>query len=219
MQVHVVTAANRHLYASELDQFYRERHRVFVEEKGWREGDGSGREIDQFDADDATYLIGIEEGRVMTGTRLIPTDRPNLTGDVFPHFHFEGPIRDPRVADWTRGFISPEFRERGIGPIKGAFCSAVMDFCMQEGVAWIGGLQDAYWLRLWRRFGWRVEPAGAPVKVERRLCVVAYMEVSQAARDGAAREGQVEGSLLIRRGPQVPFVQERTAAGYARLRR
>lgn len=207
MQVHVVTEANRDLYAREIDQFFHERHRVFVQEKNWRDDDGTNQEVDQFDTDDATYLIGIEGGRVMSGTRLVPTDRPNLTCDVFGHLcNLSGPIRDPRVADWTRGFISPEYRERGIGPIKGQFCSAVMEFCLAEGIAWVGGLQDAYWLRLWRHFGWHVEPAGTPSKIERRLCVVAYMEVSEAARAGAAAAGAIEESILVRRGPQRPFL-------------
>lgn len=213
MHVHVVTAANRHLYPDELDQFFRERHRVFVEEKHWRDDDGSGREIDQFDTDEATYLIGIENDRVMTGTRLIPTDRPNLTGDVFRELHFGAPVRDPRVADWTRGFISPEYRERGIGPIKGAFCSAVMDYCLEEGITWIGGLQDAVWQRLWRQFGWRTEAYGPPVRIEGRLCVVAYMEVSHAARDGAARNAGTTSSLLVRRGPERPFFRRTLLRG------
>ncbi|HVW57490.1 MAG TPA: acyl-homoserine-lactone synthase [Rhizobiaceae bacterium] len=206
MRVHVVTVANRDLYRSELLAFFRERHRVYVEEKHWREGDGSGLEIDQFDTDDATYLIGIQNGRVMTGTRLISTMRPHMASEVFPHLcNLHGVVRSPQIAEWTRGFIIPEYRERGIGPIKGQFCSAVMDYCLQEGIKRVGGIQDLYWLRLWKHFGWKVIPAGHPTKVDGRWCVIAYMEVSEAARDGAMRSGAIERSILVRKGPARPF--------------
>jgi len=207
MEVHVVTAANRDLYKDELLGFFRERHRIYVEEKGWREDDGSGLEIDQFDTDDAVYLIGIDDGRVMTGTRLISTMQPHMAGEVFPHLcNLQGVIRSPKVAEWTRGFIIPEYREKGIGPIKGQFCSAVMDYCLHEGIGLVGGIQELYWLRLWKRFGWKVIPAGVPAKVDGKWCVVAFMQVSEAARDGAMRSGGIERSILVQRGPYQPFV-------------
>jgi len=214
MQVHVVTAANRECYKTELIQFFHERHRIYVQEKGWRDDDGSGFEIDQFDTDHATYLIGIEDDRVMSGTRLIPTTSPHLASEVFPHLcNFSGVLRSPTVAEWTRGFISTEFRERGIGPIKGQFCSAVMDFCLQEGITQVGGIQELYWLRLWKRFGWHVDPIGTPAKIDGKWCVVAYMRVNEAARNGAMASGGISQSILVRCGPQQPFVISVAAEG------
>lgn len=214
MQVHVVTASNRESYKNELIAFFQERHRIYVEEKGWREDDGSGFEIDQFDTDDATYLIGVQDGRVMTGTRLISTTLPHLASEIFPHLcDFNGVLRSPTVAEWTRGFISPEYREKGIGPIKGQFCSAVMEFCLQEGITQVGGIQEFYWLRLWKHFGWKVDPVGSPAKVDGKWCVVAYMQASEAARDGAMASGGIDRSILVRRGPQQPFVVSTASEG------
>ncbi|MER8734699.1 hypothetical protein NKH28_33965 [Mesorhizobium sp. M1227] len=70
---HVVNAHNKHLYENEFDEFLRRRHDFFVHQKHWRPPSPDGRELDQFDTDAATYLLGIEDDRVVTSARLIPT--------------------------------------------------------------------------------------------------------------------------------------------------
>lgn len=206
MQIHVVNSANRHLYTSELTDFFRVRHQIYVEEKAWREDDRTGLEVDQFDTDDATYLLGTIDGSVMTGTRLIPTDRSHMLADVFPYM-CETPVRDPRVAEWTRGFIVPRFRERGIGPIKGQFCASVMEYCLKEGIEKIGGVQDLYWLPVWKRYSWTVRPIGEPREIDGRWCVAALFDVNEDAYTHAARCGGLTESILVHRGPYKPFVE------------
>ena len=210
MQIHVVNSANRHLYAGELEEFFRARHRIYVEEKDWREDDGSGYEIDQFDTDDATYLIGIEDDEVMTGTRLVPTSRPHMLSEVFPYIcDFGGVIRADDVAEWTRGFIVPEYRESGIGPIKGQFCGTVMEYCLNEGISRIGGIQDLYWLPVWRRYKWTVRQVGNPAQVDGRWCVAAFFDLTRDARDRALQAGGISQSILVHEGPYKPFLDER----------
>jgi acyl-homoserine lactone synthase len=217
MKIHVVNSANRHLYGAELEDFFRARHRIYVEEKEWREDDGSGFEIDQFDTEDATYLIGIEGDEVMTGTRLVPTSLPHMLSEIFPHLcDFAGVIRADNVAEWTRGFIVPEYRERGIGPVKGQFCGTVMEYCLNEGIQRIGGIQDLYWLPVWRRYKWTVRQVGNPAQVDGRWCVAAFFDVCQDARDRALSAGGIHDSILVHRGPYEPFlhgVESRRAKG------
>jgi acyl-homoserine lactone synthase len=210
MQIHVVNAANRSLYAAELEEFFRARHKIYVEEKDWRQDDGTGFEIDQFDTDDATYLIGIENDEVMTGTRLVATSRPHMLSDVFPHLcDFSGVIRADDVAEWTRGFIIPKYREHGIGPLKGQFCGTVMEYCLKEGISRIGGIQDLYWLPVWRRYRWTVRQVGNPAEIDGRWCVAAFFDVCKEACMQALRAGGLEQSILVYRGPYKPFLERR----------
>ncbi len=84
--IHVVTRENRHLYTSRLEEYFRVRHEIYVEERKWEElRRPDGLERDQFDTDDATYLMAIDRDRVVGGVRLVPTDRPTLLSDVFPY--------------------------------------------------------------------------------------------------------------------------------------
>ena len=130
----------------------------------------------------AEVLIGEVDGEVMTGTRLIPTTAPHLLSEVFPHMaNFRGIVRRPEIAEWTRGFITRKFREKGHGPIKGQFCGTVMEYCLLEGITAIGGVQETYWLPLWKRFRWTVRPVGNPREIDGVTCVAAFFDVTPAA--------------------------------------
>jgi N-acyl-L-homoserine lactone synthetase len=64
--IHVISADNRHVYEDVLDQHFRLRHEIFVEERKWevlRRPDG--REIDAYDNEDAIYLLALDGRRVL----------------------------------------------------------------------------------------------------------------------------------------------------------
>lgn len=212
MEVHVVTSSNQHLYADVLDQFFRARHKIYVEELHWRDPSPDGWEIDQFDTDHAVYLIGVEEGRVITGSRFVPTNEPHMLSEVFSHLCTRegGVIRDPSVAEWTRGFVVPEHRE-GLGVrLKAQFCYSVMEYCLAEHITKIGGIQDVFWLALWQRFGWKVSIHGEPAEFgSGRPWVPAYFDVSEEALAGARRWARIDGSLLVHEEPIRRFIPER----------
>lgn len=84
--IHVITSANRHLYEPELLTHFRLRHEVYVVERNWKELDhADGLERDQFDNQDATYIMAIDNGEIVGGSRLIPTTNPHLLSEVFPY--------------------------------------------------------------------------------------------------------------------------------------
>ena len=207
MQIHVVTAANRHLYTREMLEVFRQRYSIYVHEKRWREENKFELEIDQYDTPAATYLVGIEDGQVICGSRLISTTMPHMADEIFANLsNLTGVLRSPTIAEWTRAYIIPERREHGIGPIKGQICAAVMEYCLREGLEQVGGIQDLYWMRLWKKLDWKVTPTGTPAKVDGRWCVVAYMEVSPEGRDSAIEQTGALRHGLVWRGPYQPFV-------------
>lgn len=200
MRVHVITDGNRHLHLRELEAFFRARHDIYVHEKRWRDPSASGLEIDQFDHQDATYLVGFsDDGELMGGTRLIPTNRPHLLGEVFAPYCDLAPVpRHPDVLEWTRAFVVPRFRRDRLKVVTHA-CAAVMQYCVEEGYTAVGGLQEVYWLPLWRKLDWSVDVIGSPREIAGDTCVVAYAEVSEAALAAAREKAGVERVDLIRR--------------------
>src|SRR5665647_12285 len=102
--IHIVNAGNRHLYTEELREHFRIRHEVYVGERGWEMLEKpDGLERGQFDTDDATYVLLIENGEVIGGFRIVPSLKPNLLSEVFPHLaEVKGVPSDPTIFDWTR---------------------------------------------------------------------------------------------------------------------
>lgn len=61
------------------------RHHVFVDMLGWELDTPQGYEQDQFDRADTVYVVVKDNKQRITGcTRLLPTTRPYLLGEVFP---------------------------------------------------------------------------------------------------------------------------------------
>lgn len=209
MEIFLVNKANAHLYEAELDAFFAARYHIYVEEKGWMPENPEHREKDQFDTDHAHYMIGIDTGRVIAGSRFVATIHPHLLSEVFPYTCTERPLVGASVAEWTRGFILPEFRGSSV---MSEFCSAVMEWCLDEGVTHVGGIQEIYWLPLWRRFGWVFVPIGEPIEIDGDTCVPGYCEVSEAALEKVRRRAGLRCSNLIRRGPQLSFVEQGVSA-------
>lgn len=82
----------------------RYRHRVFVERLGWKLHCRDALELDQFDRDDTIYVIAQnEDGEVIGTARLLPTTRPYLLAEVFPHLLNGAPAPDaPDVWELSR---------------------------------------------------------------------------------------------------------------------
>src|SRR6478735_2890963 len=84
--IHIVTAENIGAYQCEMEQAYRLRHNVFVDEMGWEDlRKPDGREIDQFDDGRALHMLYIEDDRVLGYQRMLPSMRPHLLTEVLPH--------------------------------------------------------------------------------------------------------------------------------------
>ena len=61
------------------------RHKVFVERLGWELQTKDGVELDQFDRLDTVYVAAQSADENIFGwTRLLPTVRPYLLGEIFP---------------------------------------------------------------------------------------------------------------------------------------
>jgi acyl-homoserine lactone synthase len=209
IQAHVVGALNRHLYEAELDEFFRRRHDFFVRQKQWRPASPDGREVDQYDTDAATYLLGMEDGAVVASARLIATTEPHLVSDFFSDMcELRGVPRRSDYFEWTRTFTLR--RERGLG-VAGLFaqiCCAVMEYAVDENLAAVGGVMETYALRALGRFGWRVRHMGLARERDGEYDIVAYIDVNDAALAGIRQLLGIEHSLLIRRGPQRPLIEQ-----------
>jgi acyl-homoserine lactone synthase len=206
MQAIVVDHTNSSLYADELDQFHFQRHRVYAEELEWVPAVPSRREFDPFDTNDAVFILFMEDGKLVAGSRLIETDKPHLVSEVFPNIFTIAPIvRSASVVEWTRGFVIPE--RRGDLRLMAQCCAAVMEYCIEHGYSQIGGIQDTKWLALWRKMRWNVRIHGEAVMMGEDPWLPAYFDVSYEAMANARLLGRLPGSVLLdSRRPAVPQV-------------
>jgi acyl-homoserine lactone synthase len=202
--IHIISAVNRHLYEDILEEHFRIRHDIFVEERRWetlRKPDK--REVDSFDNEDTIYLLALEGRRVIGGHRLYPTTKPSMMSEIFPHLaDVRGYPSDPLIWEWSRYFI---VRDRRDGNLNLQLMAAVQEFCLAEGIEKISAIMETWWLPRFQEAGFVVAPLGLPALVENAWTMAALIDVSRDTLR-AINERTGLSSVIQRQGPHLNAV-------------
>ena len=212
--LHIVNGGNVAHYASELEQAYRLRHRVFVEEKGWqRLRSKDGLERDGFDDAYAIHLMIVEAGVVVGYSRLLPTSRPHLLSDVYPYLAQRSIPRGGDVFEWTRYCVAPRKRGDGaVGNTGSQLLYCVLDYAMSQGVAALTMQSDPLWITRFLDFGFHVEPLGLPQQLDGDLTVALCVHLSKEALEICRRRLRVKRLRTESRGTPWPAIAKNAAA-------
>ncbi|MBU6464188.1 MAG: GNAT family N-acetyltransferase [Bradyrhizobium sp.] len=167
MGIHIVTAENIGSYAEAMEQAYRLRHAVFVEEMGWNDlRRPDGREIDQFDDGRAVHILYLDGDQLVGYQRMLPSMRPHLLSEVMPHLcDGDFPV-GPHIWEWTRYCVTKEHRDRGrmLSLAGNLLLSAIVEWGLESGVSKIIIEMNPIWLLRLVQLHFRVTPLGIPQK-------------------------------------------------------
>jgi len=205
--IQIVTAENRHKFAEQLEQAYRLRHAVFVDEMKWEElRKSDGREIDQFDDDRALHMLYLWDGTVLGYQRMLPTIRPHLLSHVMPELCDGDRPTGPEVWEWTRYCVARPHRERGraLSPIANALLSGIVEWGLESGVNKIIIAMEPIWLLRLVQLYFRVTPLGLPRRIGNSDIIAVV----------AAFDARTLNRLREMRGDQIPVL---VADGQSRL--
>jgi acyl-homoserine lactone synthase len=185
MRVHVVHTNNRNLYLDEIEAMHRHRYEVFAEERGWRALESPDRlDIDEFDNDDATYLIAIDQTCVVGSGRFIPSWRPNMLRTLFPEYCASEVPSGPGVWEWTRHATPGRRHTKDFNiAVQVALNLAALEFAASRGIESFIGILEATLLPYTADLGWDSIPIGAPR---------AYGEGVAVAIQSAVRSGHLQ---------------------------
>ncbi|MBV2359956.1 autoinducer synthase [Thalassococcus sp. CAU 1522] len=154
----VVDGLNRHRYTRLLDEMFALRARVFGERLGWDVTIENGREVDQFDALDPAYVIGLNDnGRVVSCVRALQTTGPHMLSDVFYDIlDGEPPLRSPTIWESTRFCVDTDVLERGSArnSVSYATCelmAASLEYARDSGITDIVTVIDPIMNRVLKR--------------------------------------------------------------------
>jgi acyl-homoserine lactone synthase len=180
--IHVITSANRHLYQAELLAHFRLRHEIYVVERNWKDlARPDGLERDQFDNQDALYILATDNGQVIGGSRLLPTTRPHLLSEVFPHLaSVRGLPRAVDIYEWTRMFVIKSRREGRTmgGQARGMVICGVLEYCLDNGITGLTALIEMFWLPLFHSMGWNLMPLGLPELISGEWSIAVKMAIN-----------------------------------------
>ncbi|QXX76102.1 acyl-homoserine-lactone synthase [Methylovirgula sp. HY1] len=133
-------------YSRQLDQLFRIRYKVFVQERKWSLPSHNGFEIDQYDTTDAVYFISYgADGAIEASVRLTPTMQSSLLADYFPHLIETGDEpRSPHIYEATRYIVQPARKSRdALREAKARIFVPVVEWCLEQRLTHFQTVIDA----------------------------------------------------------------------------
>jgi len=163
-----------------LREMFEARKRVFVDLLKWDVPVVEGRfEIDQFDDEDATYLIVPDpHGGHMGSARLLKTTQPHILDTLFPHLCAAPVPRGPRVLEITRFCLGRQLGADARLETRNRLVSALVDFALDHGIVTYTGVAEMGWLQQILAFGWRCRPLGLPRSIDGRMLGALRIDIS-----------------------------------------
>ena len=150
---------------------FEERKRVFVDLLGWDIPVLAGRyEIDQFDDDEATYIVVTDgKGEHCGSARLLRTDRPHILGTIFPYLCDDIPPGGPTVREITRFCLALRLKAPERLATRNRLVSALVEHALCSGITTYTGVAEWAWFQQILAFGWQCLPLGMPSSADRGL--------------------------------------------------
>lgn len=189
-------------------EMHRQRKSVFIDDLKWRLEETAGIEIDAYDSPEAVYLIEADGARApVTGSaRLLPTDRPHLLGDVFPHLCAQAPPRGANIWEATRFCPAPDTPKGAPRHhLLARMIAAIMEAALLFGIERVTFVANAGLAPLALKAGWNARVLGPSQQRGRDRLTAMVADIS------------VEGLRQVRFRGAITAPLTRFAAGQAAL--
>lgn len=210
----IIDGLNRHRYGRVLDEMFALRARVFGDRLGWEVEIADGKEIDQFDALDPAYVIGLnDEGQVVSCVRALQTTGPHMLSDVFSDIlDGEPPLRSATLWESTRFCVDTEALDRGKSrnSVSYATCelmAASLEYAKNSGITDIVTVIDPIMNRVLKRSDCApYDYVGKTTPMGKVAAMAALLDCTDDRIDRIRAFAGLEGNL---------FVDEETAEALA----
>lgn len=136
-------------------------------------------EVDEFDTEDAIYLVLCDEdGNHLGSTRLLPTIKPHILDSLYPELCAEAPPRGPTIFEITRFCLDRRSFASQRRKIRDTLVSALADYALGNGITAYSAIADQQWAMQISNFGWRYELLGSPRACAGRMLVAFHILVT-----------------------------------------
>ncbi|MDT9599871.1 acyl-homoserine-lactone synthase [Sphingosinicella rhizophila] len=159
------------LHLPALRGMFEARKRVFVDLLKWNVPVLEGRyEVDQFDDEDAVYLIVPgEDGRHAGSARLLKTIRPHILDTLFPELCAAPVPRGAGTLEITRFCLDRAQSADARLETRNCLVSGLVRYALENGVETYTGVAEMGWLQQILAFGWRCRPLGLPRRIDGKM--------------------------------------------------
>jgi len=137
--IEIVLPELRDVYRDLLDQMFELRYETCIEKWGWTvPGQVPGKDIDQFDNDEAVYMLLLTDDRrtVLGCCRFNPTMSPYMISELWPEAcDLVAPPADPKIWEASRFVVRGGLGSREIyHEMMWRLSTGMCEFCVSAGI-------------------------------------------------------------------------------------
>ena len=177
--------------AAILDRMYQLRARVFRDRLNWDVKVRDGRERDEFDLCQPTYILVVDARETVVGAvRLLPATGPTLLSVLFPELGGQG-LFQPHAAmiESSRFCVDtsvtaayePSGQGQALHSATWTLFAAIIEWSMGEGYREIVTATDVRFERLLNRARWPMRRLGEPHMIGETLSVAGALPADDAS--------------------------------------
>jgi acyl homoserine lactone synthase len=178
-----------------LDRMHRLRAKVFRTRLSWNVRCLDGREFDEFDKLNPTYLIALSSrGEVAGSVRLLPAMGQTMVATVFPQLvHVGNLAAHIGMVESSRFCVDTDIDEgRGSGHIHNATLSmfaGIVEWCLINGYSELVTATDVRLERILSRVGWRLRRLGEPLLINETRSIAGLLPIDRSTFERLRPEG------------------------------
>jgi acyl homoserine lactone synthase len=200
--IRLVNGLNYQNYASDLDQMFRLRKRVFHDRLGWEVNVSGEYEIDSYDFLKPLYVLAMDDSgkRVVGSLRLLPSTGPNMLADTFYDLLPEGQVfRNPTIWESSRYCVDTDLAsqwcKQGVHQASAELLIALYEVGQMAGLSFVVSVIDLRMERILRRLSCAGERIGEPRRYGAVSAIAGHWEISdemlQQVRDASGIQNSV----------------------------
>ncbi|MEQ1818927.1 MAG: acyl-homoserine-lactone synthase [Terricaulis sp.] len=195
--IQIITRDNRRLFHHALMEMHRQRKQLFIDRMQWRLNESMGLEIDEFDSEEATYLIDVDpSGAVRQSARLLPTLAPHLMSEVFAELCDGGPPRSAHVWEASRFCPAPDTPKGGPRrDLLARMIAGILETSILFGVQKVSFVAGAALAPLAAQAGWNVRALGAKQRVGRERLTAMLADVTSDGLAAVRQRARLSGPV------------------------
>lgn len=193
--IRIIDKDNIDLFATSMDQYFRLRYEVFVKELGWCKPNDQLKEIDQYDNENAAYVLSIDgNGDVVGCFRLYPTTQPHMLSEYFAQMVDGQVVQRDDVFELTRFAITPNRRDGGV--VYRELYLGMLEYCISRGITGTVAVLRTTRLAPLMGIGMNLRPMGLPQVIGNESNTVVYYEMNEDVLARVQARAGVTDSVL-----------------------
>lgn len=187
MQAFAISPADYSGAPDLLDAMHRLRARVFRERLDWDVEVRQGREVDEFDSCEPTYILTVTRSHDVVGcARLLPATGPTMMSVLFPDLEQANLLRGhPAMVESSRFCVDTSLEEgRAGGPLHYVtltMFAAIIEWSIAAGYREIVTGTDVRFERILQRAGWPMRRIGEPRRLGDTMAVAGLLPADHAS--------------------------------------